>query len=188
MLLGQNITVWTDHRNLTYKNTEHASDRVLRQRLLLEEYAVNLKFIQGIKNVAADMLSRNDLIFEPTKKVSTEKFEELVHEVHSTEMIVPVDYEVIAVHQASDKELYEFRTSKDTTGNYKMCDFGKTCLWTKKGQDGQDKIWLPSSLRKNPSGMVSRYPSTSWIKEVRGECSGKFHMSRNRKSVQRNNR
>ena len=107
-----------------------------------------MKFIQGIKNVAADMLSRNDLVFKPTKKVSTEKFEELVHEVHSTEMIVPVDYEVIAVHQASDKELYEFRTSKDTTGNYKMCDFGKTCLWTKKSQDGKDKIWLPSSLRQ----------------------------------------
>ena len=29
-----------------------------------------------------------------------------------------------------------------------MCDFGKTCLWTKKGQDGQDKIWLPASLRQ----------------------------------------
>ena len=41
MLLGQTITVWTDHRNLTYKNIEHASDRVLRQRLLLEEYTVN---------------------------------------------------------------------------------------------------------------------------------------------------
>ena len=84
MLLGQTITAWTDHRNLTYKNIEHASDRVLRQRLLLEKYAVNLKFIQGIKNVAADMLSRNELVFERTKKVSTESFEELVHEVHST--------------------------------------------------------------------------------------------------------
>ena len=42
MLLGQTITVWTDHRNLTYKNIEHASDKILWQRLLLEEYAVNL--------------------------------------------------------------------------------------------------------------------------------------------------
>ena len=90
MLLGQTITVWTDHRNLTYKNTEHASDRVLRQRLLLEEYTVNLKFIQGIKNEAADIISRNELIFEPTKKASTGKFEELVHEVQGMEMTVPV--------------------------------------------------------------------------------------------------
>ena len=42
ILLGQTITVWTNHRNFTYKNIEHASDRVLRQILLLEEYAVNL--------------------------------------------------------------------------------------------------------------------------------------------------
>ena len=105
MILGQTITVWTDHWNITYKNTEHASDRVLRQRLLLEEYAVSLKFIQGIKNVAADMLSRNELIFEPTKKASAEKFEELVHEVHSMEMIVPVNDEVISQHQADNKEL-----------------------------------------------------------------------------------
>jgi len=40
MLLGQNIVVGTDDRR--------ASDRVLRQRLLLEEYAVKLKFIQEI--------------------------------------------------------------------------------------------------------------------------------------------
>ena len=72
MLLGQTITVWTDHMNLTYKNAEHTRDRVLRQRLLLEEFAVCLKFIQGIKNVAADMLSGNVLFFEPTKIVSTE--------------------------------------------------------------------------------------------------------------------
>ena len=46
-------------------------------------------------------------------------------------MIVSVDYEVLAVHLVSYKELKEFRTSKDTAGNYKMCDFGNSCLWTK---------------------------------------------------------
>ena len=109
---------------------------------------VSVKFIQGIKNVAADVLSRNDLIFKLTKKVSTEKFEELVHEVHSIDMTVPVDYKVISQLQADDNELKEFQSSKDTTRNYKIIDFGRTLLWTKKGQDGQDKIWLPSSLRK----------------------------------------
>ena len=62
MLLGKRITVWMDHKNLTYKNIEHASARVLRQRLLLEEYGVELKCIQGKKNEAADMLSRNEFI------------------------------------------------------------------------------------------------------------------------------
>ena len=61
------------------------------------------------------MLSRNELIFEPTKKASTEKFEELVHEVHSIEMTVLVDYEVISQHQVDDKEFKELCSSKDTT-------------------------------------------------------------------------
>ena len=65
ILFGQCITVWTDHRNLTYKNTEHASDYVLRQRLLLEEYGVDLKFIQVKKNEAADILSKNRFVHEP---------------------------------------------------------------------------------------------------------------------------
>ena len=83
---------------------------------------MNLKFIQEIKNEVEDILSKNELIFEPTEKVSTEKFEETVHEVHSIEITVPVDYKVILQHQADDKELKEFRSSKVIT------DFGRTFL------------------------------------------------------------
>ena len=117
MLLGQRIVVWTNHKNLTYKNTEHASDRVLRQRLLLEEYAVQLKFIQGIKNDAADMLSRNELIFKPTATVSTEAFEAMVYEVHVNDMVVPVVYDTICLHQRDDEELEGYRTNAMTKAN-----------------------------------------------------------------------
>jgi len=58
MLLGHKIIVRTDHKNLTYLNSTHTSDRVLRQRLLLEEYGVDIEYIQGVKNVVADALSR----------------------------------------------------------------------------------------------------------------------------------
>ena len=56
ILLGQKIIVHTDHQNLTYKNFN--TDRVMRWRLILEEYGPNLKYIQGEKNVVADALSR----------------------------------------------------------------------------------------------------------------------------------
>ena len=36
MLLGQVIQIWTDHKNLTYDNTYFSSDRILRQRLIIE--------------------------------------------------------------------------------------------------------------------------------------------------------
>ena len=47
ILLGHQITVYTDHKNLTYKiiNTE----RVMRWRLIIEEFGPELKYIKGEK-------------------------------------------------------------------------------------------------------------------------------------------
>ena len=48
ILLGHQITVYTDHNNLTYKcfNTEC----VMRWRLIIKEFGPELKYIKGEKN------------------------------------------------------------------------------------------------------------------------------------------
>jgi hypothetical protein len=58
ILLGQCITVYTDHKNLIYDRI--SSDRAMRWHLLLEEYGAELQHLEGKCNVAADTLSRLD--------------------------------------------------------------------------------------------------------------------------------
>ena len=60
ILLGHQIVVHTDHKNLTCKHFN--TERVLRWRLILEEYNPELLYIKGEDNIVADALSRLDLL------------------------------------------------------------------------------------------------------------------------------
>jgi RNase H-like domain found in reverse transcriptase/Integrase zinc binding domain len=65
ILLGQQIVVvYTDHQNLTYKvfNVE----RVMRWRLIIEQFGVELQYIKGENNIVANTLSQLGL--EPSLK------------------------------------------------------------------------------------------------------------------------
>ena len=55
ILLGHQIKVFTDHKNLVYKNFN--TERVMRWCLLLEEFGPKLTYIEGASNVVADALS-----------------------------------------------------------------------------------------------------------------------------------
>jgi RNase H-like domain found in reverse transcriptase len=59
ILLGQQIEGFTDHKNLVYKtfNTE----RVMRWRLIIEEFGPKLAYIKGASKIVADALGRMHL-------------------------------------------------------------------------------------------------------------------------------
>jgi len=97
MFLGHKIVVKTDHKNLTRPNSTHSSDRVLSQRLLLEEYRVELEYIQGEKNVVADALLRL-----PTAELF------LLNE----EDDFPLNLVLIAEHQLEEEKLQQVLTSQ----------------------------------------------------------------------------
>ena len=62
ILLGQQIEVFTDHKNLVYKT--YNTERVMRWRLIIEEYGPKLTYIKGENNIIADALSRMRLSSE----------------------------------------------------------------------------------------------------------------------------
>jgi hypothetical protein len=51
--------VHTDHQNLTYKNFN--TERVMRWRLITEEFGPTMEYIKGPKNIVADTLSRLEM-------------------------------------------------------------------------------------------------------------------------------
>jgi hypothetical protein len=58
ILWGQDIKVYTDHKNLTRDALGLTSDRVYHWRLPLEEYAPEIIFIKRIHNTVADAILR----------------------------------------------------------------------------------------------------------------------------------
>ncbi len=58
MLWGQDIEVYTDHKNLTRDALGLTSDREYCWQLLFEEYAPKIIYIKGIHNTVADAILR----------------------------------------------------------------------------------------------------------------------------------
>jgi hypothetical protein len=131
MLLGHRIIILTDHKNLIHLNLHHSSNRVLRQRLLIEEYGAELEYVKGENNVVADTLSRL-----PT--------EEIFAFSPSNDDAFPLDLMTIAAMQQKDKEL-QLALAKDTSQTkYKkiMTDQQELTVCTET-----EAIYVPAELR-----------------------------------------
>lgn len=113
ILMGQRIIVYTDHKNLTYKvfNTE----RVMRWRLICEEYGATLQYIQGSHNIVADSLSRlqlePSLQSEPNHDVLDKPATRFLHEAFPFDELpddaYPLRLKLLEYEQGKDKSLLQ---------------------------------------------------------------------------------
>ena len=141
ILLGHQIEVFTDHKNLVYKtfNTE----RVMRWRLIIEEFGPKLTYIKGENNVVADALSRMRL---SEKDFSQEAF---AGDANTGDLPkeFPLSYRVLAREQESDQKLQARLTNSKEKHLYKK----KTFRFSDKSYvlvTRDDKIVVPRSMEK----------------------------------------
>ena len=58
ILLGYEIEIHTDHKNLAHKTLLMSSDRVMQMSRIIKEYGPNIIYIPDLNNVVVDALSR----------------------------------------------------------------------------------------------------------------------------------
>ncbi len=130
MLLGHRIIIQTDHKNLIHPNSHHSPDRVLRQRLLIEEYGAELEYIKGENNIIADTLS-----CLPT--------EEIFAFQHSADDVFPLDLATMATLQSEDHDLQAILLN-DISKKYKKIVRDENELIVRSENE---TIYVPAVLR-----------------------------------------
>jgi hypothetical protein len=83
---GMNVTVHTDHLNLLYQNMP--SQRMVRWRLMLEEFNPTIKHVAGKDIDAADALSRLEMKEKPYDTITWEEQNKPLHYVNDKQIKV----------------------------------------------------------------------------------------------------
>ena len=101
ILLGHRIRIYTDHKNLTYVNFN--TERVMRWRLIIEEYSPELIYVKGETNIVADALSRLDLATSDTSPSDMHDMQYLADNfsLEDDDLLddaYPLQYKLIAKH------------------------------------------------------------------------------------------
>lgn len=142
ILLGSPIklVIKTDHKNLTYTNQN--TDRVLRWRLLIEEFGPEIQYIKGEKNVIADALSRFNIKEDDDAPTATAEANAHLFSMSKSEYLFPLLPAVIKESQKTDKELQRLRTNQPHA--YPEEEVDDVALVHYKG-----KMYVPKALRKD---------------------------------------
>ena len=146
----------TDHNNLWHDDTKHTNQRVLRQRMAIDqEYDAKIEYFAGEINTEADRLSRLPFKEPMISKAFNDLF--LLKSVNQTSNYCsPLDLRHIGKEQETDKELQHVKSkpsTKDQLGppsperfrfpNWFVCTYfiGITKLLTNRNKTTSQHHW-----------------------------------------------
>ena len=147
ILLGHKIVVHTDHKNILYR--PFPSDRIMRWRLMIEEYGAEFVHIKGEENVVADGMSR--LHHESTYFLVTQNTDDQIEtsweEIFATspkeldkEAEFPLLPSLIDKYQKKDKKL--MKRLKEKSNDFSTINVEGHELLARHG-----KIYIPDCLQ-----------------------------------------
>ena len=141
ILYGQQLIVYTDHKNLTYKDFN--TERVMRWHLIIEEFNPEIRYIKGEHNIVADSLSRLPRTSDIAECNTIYEYSELfqVNELSADDY--PVSYSIIDKYQRKDKHLLKLLKSGKYSANAFPGGEGEVTLICYQG-----KIIIPEQLCK----------------------------------------
>ena len=153
LLLGAEIHVHTDHRNLTFP-AAHTNSRVLRWRLFIEDFHPQFFYLPGPANLEADGLSRLPRLPFPSIGDQEELFQNDLFlyeafinypEVDPDDPPFPLDFQLIATRQGTDQQLQAIRAAQPE--QYQAINFaGIDLLCFLPQRNDIWKIYIPHTL------------------------------------------
>ncbi len=166
ILRGAYVTVHTNHLNLLYKKLP--SQRMIRWRLLLEEFHPRVKHVAGVDNAAADALSRlnmcpkqDDVIdWEPKSKPL--RYERDEANKHLVRNFISMTFEEIFENEESRETTFADVTAR-IDEEYLDMEFALDVRMFKTHQ--RNDSTLQQRIRKSNNNETSSYT----YKEVEGE-------------------
>jgi hypothetical protein len=135
ILLGHLITIYTNHKNLTFSN--FTTDCVTCWQLNVEEYGPNIVYLPGKCNIIADALSRLPKLKE-TQDDST--FLEKIFAFDDQLDAFPIAFNIISKAQLADKKIQQRVTNNDPDFETRILQRAPLVYFKKK-------IAIPTSLR-----------------------------------------
>jgi hypothetical protein len=137
---GCNVTVHTDHKNLTYSPTQCANARVERTMILLnEEFGVTIEHIKGKDNTGRDGLSRLAFLDIALKTDAIFAIQDMERDENH---MFPLDMHQILKEQVTDAKLQEKLKDEKKRDNFGTHQYDNIEVTTYKG-----KVWVPESFQ-----------------------------------------